>query len=103
MSRLVAQLIADPALVTMMGHNALLAVSDRSISSVVEGLLDWYMRGQENKRRTSVAIVLLRVIALIGITPITVLVLVVYDVLVGFYPSFPRHSLHYCRCLLFSV
>jgi hypothetical protein len=73
----------DPDLVREMGQSALVSVQDRHISSVVDGLLGWYARGMHNRKQSSLIGNSFKVLVLAVSTPLTFLVLWLYDVVVS--------------------
>jgi hypothetical protein len=74
--------MGDRELCRKMGLRGLTAVSDRAISSVVDGLLRWYARGRENRARAFPVSKALRMALLFAGTPVTIAVLSLYDLLV---------------------
>ena len=79
---MITRLMKDSALRRQMGVRALQAVSDRSVSAVVEGLIGWYQQGQRNRRALSPVTFLLRGAFLLGTTSFSVLCFETYSVLV---------------------
>ena len=76
-----------------MGQQALASVADRSIDSVVEGLLGWYRRGIASRLATPAAARALKLLMLLLVTPMSILVLAVYDVVVSCVVVFTGGSL----------
>lgn len=72
----------DAELRRQMGARALQAVSDRSVSAVVEGLIGWYQRGLRNRRALNPLTFLLRGVFLLGTTSFSVLCFETYSILV---------------------
>lgn len=79
----ISLLMEDSELCRKLGRQAREGGSDRSVASVVEGIVRWYVKGIARKKNTFTGVSILRLILLLLITPLTIFIMTIYDIVVS--------------------